>query len=103
VRGTGGKIFIAVLLTLGVGAQLVELSSHWDRTLQDTNDEAGIVAIVLCVGVALSAAGALLNRIRPTRLVSRIVPASLVQRRFRADFGNTFPILTSSPPTSLRI
>ena len=51
-----GKLFVAVLLTLCVGANLVELSTRWDRTIQDANDEAGIVAVVLCVGVALSAA-----------------------------------------------
>ena len=97
-----GKLSVAVLLTLCVGANLVELSTRWDRTIQDANDEAGIVAVVLCVGVALSAAGTLRNRIGASLTVSRIVPASLALR-CHSDSRIIVPILTSSPPTSLRI
>jgi hypothetical protein len=101
-HGIVWKLFIAVLLTLCVGVQLVELSSRWDRTIQDANDEAGIVAIVLCVGVALSVARTLLNRICRSRVVSRIISASLTPEH-DADSRTVLPILIGSPPTSLRI
>jgi hypothetical protein len=100
--GFFGKLFVALLLTFCVGAHLVELSDRWDRTLQDANDEAGIVAIVLCVGVALSATGTLLNRMRRSSVTSRIVPASLMFQRPR-DPRIVSSFFTSGPPTSLRV
>jgi hypothetical protein len=100
--GVSGHLFAAALLTLFVGAQLVEMSGHWDRSLQDANDEAGLVAIVLCVGVALSAAATLLNRLGRRTLLSQIVPTSrwTPARRDRRSRG---PILASGPPASLRV
>jgi hypothetical protein len=95
------KFLVAVLLALCVGAQLVELSSRWDRTIQDANDEAGVVAVVLCIGAALFAAGTLLTRIR-SRLVSRIIPPSLRPER-DADPRTILPILLNRPSASLRI
>jgi len=101
-HGIVGKLFVAVLLALCVGANLVELSAHWDRTIQDANDEAGIVAVVLCIGVAVSAAGALLDRISGSPIASRIVPAFRASRR-HTDSRIIVLILPSRPPTSLRI
>jgi hypothetical protein len=96
------KVFVTVLLTLCLGAHLVELSSVWDRTIDDANDEVSIVSVVLCVGVALSAAGTLLNRIRGSRVASRIAAALLIPRR-HVDSCIYLPILTSAASTSLRI
>src|SRR2546427_5774389 len=76
VRRMVGKLFVAGLLTLCLGAQLVELSGRWDHTLQDANDEVGLVAAVLCVGMALTTAGAFLTRLRGTRLACRKVLAA---------------------------
>lgn len=95
-----GKLFVAGLLTLCLGAQLVELSGRWDRTIQDANDEVGLVAAVLCVGVALTAAGALLRRIRLSRTGCRIVLAAPT-----LDCGVRLapPTFSNSPPVGLRI
>ena len=65
------KFFVAALLTLCLGVQLLEMSGRWDRTMNDANDEAGVVAIVLCVGAAVAAVGTLLSRIRFSPLAFR--------------------------------
>jgi hypothetical protein len=39
---------------LCVGLYVLEMSGRWDQSMQDANDEASLVAIVLCVGVALA-------------------------------------------------
>ena len=41
------KLFAVVLLTLCIGAQVLEATGRWDRSLQDAGDEAVIVAIVI--------------------------------------------------------
>jgi hypothetical protein len=56
VRALAVKPFAAVLLTLCVGVHVLEVSGRWDRTLHDADDEAGVVAIVLCVGLAVAVA-----------------------------------------------
>ena len=57
VRVTIGTLFAAILLTLCIGLQVLEATGRWDRTLQDTTDEASVVVVVLCIGTALIAAG----------------------------------------------
>ena len=95
------KLFVAVLLTLCVGAYSVEFSGRWDRTIQDANDEAGIVGVVLCIGVALFATGTLLSRIRSVRVVSRVVVAA--PPLFQETLHGVLPTSINSPPSSLRI
>jgi drug/metabolite transporter (DMT)-like permease len=102
VRGIVGKWFVAVLLTLCVGAYLVEMSGRWDRTIQDANDEAGLVAIVLCVGMALSVAGTLLTRTLLFRRVSELASAQPT-RLPHDDRRVALPIASNSPPIRLRI
>ena len=67
VRTSLGRLLIAALLTLSVGACVAEFSGRWDQTIQDANDEAGVIAIMLCVGAALLIVGAELQRIQPSR------------------------------------
>ena len=102
VRPTVGKLLAATLLVLCIGVQVLEASGHWDRTLKDSNDEAIIVVVVLCIGAALGAAGAVLARVRPARIVSRIVLAGTSPSLWPAP---RFAISSScaSPPVSLRI
>ena len=102
VRFTVGKLFVAALLTLGIGLQLLEASGQWDRAIQDTNDEAVIVIVVLCIGATVAAAGALLARIRPFRISSRILLAPTKPSTWPAT---RFDLSTScaSPPLSLRL
>jgi hypothetical protein len=56
VRIAVGKVLAATLLTLCLGVQALEATGSWDRTFQDTGDEAAIVSVVLCIGAALAVA-----------------------------------------------
>jgi hypothetical protein len=102
VRVTIGKLLAAALLTLCVGVQALEASGHWDRSFQDSGDEAVIVTVALCIGAALIAAGAFRHRLAPTAIPSAmpgVGPTSL------PAFGPPAfcSALTTSPPLSLRI
>jgi hypothetical protein len=77
------------------------VSGRWDHTFQDANDEAGIVAAILCVGIAVAVAGTLLKRIRPANLVRHVVVAGTSHPR-SMTVGVVAPIFIS-PPISLRI
>jgi hypothetical protein len=103
VRGTAGKLFVAFLLTLCVGVYAVEMSGRWDRSIQDANDEAGFVGIVLCIGVVLSAAGSLVQRMCASRTRVPFVFAAFRASDYRDAIRVTLSISTSSPPLSLRI
>ena len=103
VRGTAGKVFVTMLLTLCVGVYVLEMSGRWDRSIQDANDEAGIVTIVLCVGVALSAAGFLIAHIRASRTTARVTFATSTAPCRRGERRILLPASTSSPPLRLRI
>ena len=61
------KLFVTAALTLCAAIYVTELSGRWDQTLRDANDEAGFVAIVLCVGAALGSMVAFVARIMPSR------------------------------------
>lgn len=102
VRPLAAKLFVAALLALCIGVQVLEASGRWDRTLQDANDEAGIVAIVLCVGFALEAAGALLMRLHTPRSMSRIVLARTAPFPWSAA-RFALAVSCGSPPVRLRI
>jgi len=103
VRALVRKLFVAVLLTLCVVVHVLELSGRWDRTFQDANDEAGIVAVVLCIGVAVSAAGAVLERLAARTICGLIVVPTFTPIR-SADFRSCPPVcLSIPPPLSLRI
>src|SRR5579864_3957466 len=67
VRGVLGRLVVAALLAMCVCIYALEMSGRWDRSIEDANDEAGFVAIVLCIGVALAAAGSLIAYIRDPR------------------------------------
>jgi hypothetical protein len=102
VRVSIGKLLAATLLTLCVGVQALEASGRWDRTLQDSGDEAVIVTVVLCVGAALLTARAMRPQLVPTIAALKTVavfvaalplsPCPIAQSTFNA-----------SPPLSLRI
>jgi hypothetical protein len=102
LRLTLSKLFVAVLLTLCVGVQVLEASGRWDRTLQDAGDEAVIVTSVLCIGAAIAVARAARKHVYLAAIQSLIVfiratwqsPTSLLCLALPA-FGN--------PPFSLRI
>jgi hypothetical protein len=102
VRPTVGKLLAATLLVLCVGLQVLEATGRWDRALKDTNDEAVIVVVVLCIGAAVAVAHALRTRMRPTRLLVRLVAAPTVAWRSpasRHDLSDS----RGSPLVSLRI
>jgi hypothetical protein len=102
VRSTIGTLLAATLLTLSIGLQVLEASGRWDQTLQDTGDEAVIVAVVLCIGAALVVAAIARPRISLSEIRTPVVI------RFAAVFDSFPPIeacspFSSSPPLSLRI
>ena len=94
---------IGVIVAICLCAPMLETVDRWDHTLQDGNDtEMSLVVVALCVGVALSVAGAIVACVRSqvrTQSGFVFIPASLVlsQRTFGV------PIPNSSPPTALRI
>jgi hypothetical protein len=103
VRGLLGRLVVAALLALCVCVYALEISGRWDRSIEDANDEAGFVAIVLCIGVALAAAGSLIAYIRHPRTAGRVVPAIPRLLRRCPDLRTPLPDPGNCPPTSLRI
>jgi hypothetical protein len=102
VHPTVGKVLAATLFVLCIGVQVLEASGRWDRALKDTNDEAIIVVVVLCIGAAMATAGALLARIRPARIVSQIVLVATTPSLWPAS-RLAISSSCTSPPVSLRI
>ena len=102
VRGRIARLLAATLLTFSIGLPLLEATGRWDRTFQDTGDEAAIVAAVLCIGAALVVAAVTGSHIS--------LPAIEVPVMFRPATGVEFiaplaapPFAKASPPLSLRI
>jgi len=93
----------ALILTICVGAPLVEAFDRWDDTLRDGNDtEANLVIAALCVGLALVVVETLVARIRLLSPSSK----SSVARSTHAAVTRMMPappMPTTSPPLALRI
>ena len=102
VRPTVGKLFAATLLVLCIGVQVLEASGRWDRALKDTNDEAIILVVVLCIGAAVATGGARLARSRPASISSHIVLAATSPSLWPAS-RLAISSSCASPPVSLRI
>lgn len=102
MRITIGKLIVAALLTLCIGLQALEATGRWDRTIQDTGDEAVIVTIVLCVGAAFVVAGAARPRIALAAITS---PVEMIRSTLLLQFisPTTNSIVSGSPPPGLRI
>ena len=94
------KLCVGLLLVLCIAVHVLEVSGHWDRSFGDANDEAGLVAVVLCVGMALFMAGTVLNRIQSRRVVSSVV---IADSTLLSDTLRVRPTSTTSPPLRLRI
>jgi hypothetical protein len=102
VRIAIGKLLAATLLTVCVAVQTLEATGHWDRTFQDSGDEAIVVAVVLCIGAALLAAAAIRRRLSPTIIPLAIVAVTTASLSvFLSRIGCS--ALDPSPPLSLRI
>jgi hypothetical protein len=102
VRFSIGRLLAATLLTLCVGVPALEATGRWDRTFQDSGDEAVIVAVVLCIGAALLGAEVRRQRFAPaaaTRTAAARFMAALPVS-FHPTAQSTF---SASPPPSLRI
>src|SRR5689334_19477693 len=101
VRFTIGKLLAATLLMLCIGVQALEATGRWDRTFQDTGDEVALVTVVLCIGAALLAAGALRQQLSSTTVRLTIIGGSATSLPVFVP-----PIIhyafTTSPPLSLR-
>jgi hypothetical protein len=102
VHPTVGKVLAATLLALCIGVQVLEASGRWDREIKDTNDEAIILVVVLCIGAAVATAGTLLARVRPARITLHIVLAVTSPTLWPAS-RLAISSSCASPPVSLRI
>jgi hypothetical protein len=102
VHPTVGKVLAATLLALCIGVQVLEASGRWDREIKDTNDEAIILVVVLCIGAAVATARTLLARVRPSRITSHIALASTSRSLWPAS-RLAISSSCASPPVSLRI
>ena len=59
------RFTIALIVAVCVGGPIVALFDQWDNTAQERRDtEADAVVIALCVGLGLTLAGAVLQRVR---------------------------------------
>ena len=96
--GLAGKLFAAVLLTLCVGIHALEVSGGWDQTFRDANDEAGIIAVVLCVGVAFAAARAWSKAVRFVRVPTGFLARTGVAIAPPSDVVGRHPLFAASPP-----
>jgi hypothetical protein len=96
------RLFVAIVLTVCVGAPLIEVFDQWD-TVQDGNDtESNLVVVVLCVGVGLVSAAGLVRRVRPTLTSSRIVP-TMSAFAHATERWLIPPTANISPPDLLRV
>ena len=101
MRVATGKLLAAALLTLCVGVQALEATGRWDRTFDDTGDEAVVVVVVLCIGAAIAVARATslhapLPAVESPVAAVRSVTMSPARRATSCTFSN-------SPPLSLRL
>jgi hypothetical protein len=102
VRGTIGTWLAATLLTFSIGLQVLEATGRWDRTFQDTGDEAAIVAAVLCIGAALVVAAVTRPHTSLTAIESPVVVQPFVAFEFTPPPGAR-ALVQGSPPLSLRV
>ena len=102
MRKTIVKLLVAALLTLCIGLQALEATGRWDRSIQDTGDEAVIVTIALCVGAAFLVAGAARPHVTLGAITSPVemVRATLV---LQLTPPATNAYVSGSPPSGLRI
>jgi hypothetical protein len=102
VRGTIGTLLAATLLTLSIGLQILEATGRWDRTLQDTGDEAAIVTAVLCIGAAFVVAAVTRPHFCLVTIEAPVVFRPATGFGFVAPLGAS-SLVGASPPLSLRI
>ena len=102
VRGTIGTLLAATLLTFSIGLQVLEATGRWDRTFQDTGDEAAIVTAVLCIGAALVVAAVTRPHICLVAIEAPVVFRPATGFAFIAPLGAP-SLVDASPPLSLRI
>jgi hypothetical protein len=96
-------MFAAMLLTVCIGAPVLEMCDHWDHTLQDGNDtESNLVVAVLCVGVGFVTAAAMIQRVRAPQRSAIFTTARRAVASF-VDIPLVLPIPHASPPTVLRV
>jgi len=102
VRGPIGTWLAATLLTFSIGLQVLEATGRWDRTFQDSGDEAAIVAAVLCIGAALVVAAVTCPHIGLAAIEAPVVFRPATGFEFVAPLGAP-SLVDASPPLSLRI
>ena len=97
------RLLVIAILTICIGAPMVEAFDRWDHTLQDGYDtEATAVAAALCVGLALTVAAVVAQWIRS--LGWRTRPGALVDDRPAVQhLTRTAPPPTCSPPIPIRV
>ena len=102
VRALLRRSIVGAMLALCIVIFSLEATGRWDRTIADANDEAGIVAMVFCIGVAVSVAAALVARVAPSRAAS-FLPAGHVLSGLRGSRPRLATGFASGSPAPLRI
>jgi hypothetical protein len=103
VRARHQLIFAVLLLTLCLGAPVLETFDRWDHTLQDGNDtETNLVVVGLCVAVGFIVAARVLRRVRPLP-TGTFVRSTLCACASPTDVPLAVPNAHASPPTILRV
>jgi hypothetical protein len=102
VRGTVAAWLAPALVTLAIGVQVLEATGRWDRTFQDTGDEAAIVTAVLCIGAALVVAAVTRPHIGLAAIEAPVAFRPSTGFGFIAPLGAP-SLVDASPPLSLRI
>jgi hypothetical protein len=98
-----GRAAAAIVAICLVGP-IVEAFDRWDQTLQDGNDtEANVVAVAICVGLAMVVGTIVLARIRSLSLSPGRILVAAVAPVCSPASACAFPRPTISPPALLRI
>ena len=96
------RLVAAAVLTVCVGAPILEMADRWDQTLQDGNDtESNLVIVALCIGVGFVAARSALRRIRPLRTM--LADGRQAPTTSYVEPATVRPLFGPSPPAVLRI
>ena len=99
------RLAIALIVAICVGGPIVEMLDQWDHTVQDgTDTEADAMIVALCVGVGLSLAGVVVQRVRALASQSQriSIATSPLLRLHRASLIDSVNP-QGSPPVALRV
>jgi hypothetical protein len=103
VRASARRLIAITLLSVSIGAPMLEMGDRWDNTARDGNDtECNLVIAALCAGVAFVAARFVLRTVRLSA-AHTLVRVRIVQFITSTAESTVSPLPHPSPPLLLRI